>query len=62
MLTRDGDGFRANGFKDFSTGASVADAILMVVKLAWVRSERSARTPARLKVDRRARSIGAESI
>jgi alkylation response protein AidB-like acyl-CoA dehydrogenase len=33
VLTRDGDGFRANGFKDFSTGASVADAILIVVKL-----------------------------
>jgi alkylation response protein AidB-like acyl-CoA dehydrogenase len=33
VLTRDGDGFRASGFKDFSTGASVADAILIYVKL-----------------------------
>jgi alkylation response protein AidB-like acyl-CoA dehydrogenase len=32
-LKRDGDGFRASGFKDFSTGASVADAILIYVKL-----------------------------
>jgi alkylation response protein AidB-like acyl-CoA dehydrogenase len=33
VLTRDGNGFRANGFKDFSTGASVADAVLIYVKL-----------------------------
>jgi alkylation response protein AidB-like acyl-CoA dehydrogenase len=34
VLTRDGDGFRASGFKDFSTGASVADAVLVYVNFA----------------------------
>ena len=33
ILTRDGDGFRANGYKDFSTGASVADRVLIYVSL-----------------------------
>jgi alkylation response protein AidB-like acyl-CoA dehydrogenase len=31
ILSRDGDGFRANGYKDFSTGASVADRVLIYV-------------------------------
>jgi alkylation response protein AidB-like acyl-CoA dehydrogenase len=34
VLTRDGDGFRASGFKDFSTGASVADAVSVYVNFA----------------------------
>jgi alkylation response protein AidB-like acyl-CoA dehydrogenase len=33
VLTRDADGFRADGYKDFSTGASVADRVLIYVSL-----------------------------
>jgi alkylation response protein AidB-like acyl-CoA dehydrogenase len=32
-FTRDGDGFRASGYKDFSTGASLADGIVIFGKL-----------------------------
>jgi alkylation response protein AidB-like acyl-CoA dehydrogenase len=33
IFTRDGDGFRASGYKDFSTGASIADGIVIFGKL-----------------------------
>jgi alkylation response protein AidB-like acyl-CoA dehydrogenase len=33
IFTRDGDGFRASGCKDFSTGASLADGIVIFGKL-----------------------------